>query len=132
MSETLPSRGRILLAEDYEPNAQFITDALEMEGYEVDRAINGRVAVEKAQGARYAAIIMDIEMPEVDGIAATQAIRRREKADNSAAVPVLGITGHTMMTIRRLCLEAGMNELIVKPFLPTDLYDRLEALTATH
>ncbi len=119
---------RILLAEDYEPNAQFLTTALELEDYSVDLAVNGRRAIELAQATDYAAIIMDIEMPEVDGIAATKAIRQHETATNRPVAPILGITGHSMTSIRLLCLEAGMSGILVKPFLPSVLYDRLADL----
>ena len=128
MTESISPGARILLAEDYEPNAQLLMTALELEAYEVDLAINGRIAIDMAQAADYAAIIMDIEMPEVDGIAATQAIREQEQAANRSPVPILGISGHNMTSIRTLCMKAGMNELIVKPFLPSVLYDHLAVL----
>ncbi|MBW8881195.1 MAG: response regulator, partial [Asticcacaulis sp.] len=69
--------------------------------------------------------------PEVDGIAATQAIRQHEKDDHLPPAPILGLTGHTMTSIRLLCMQAGMNDLIVKPFLPGALYDKLDALLST-
>ncbi len=122
--------GRVLIAEDYQPNALFMVAALEMAGYTVDLAANGRIAANMAEAVRYDAILMDIEMPEMDGIAATQAIRDIEEAEGVAPVPILGITGHTMASVRLLCLKSGMSDFIVKPFLPGVLYDKLAALIA--
>ncbi len=126
-AQTISENPRVLVAEDYFPNAEFIMAALELKGYEVDMAANGTLAVEQAIATPYDAILMDIEMPEIDGIKATQMIRRYEQAIGAPPVPIVGITGHTMTSIRILCMRAGMNELLVKPFLPSVLYGRIEA-----
>ena len=128
--QSISAAPRVLVAEDYIPNAEFIAAALEFEGYEADLAANGVIAVDLAMSTPYDAILMDIEMPEMDGIRATQMIRRHEQATGAAPAPIIGITGHTMTSIRLLCLRAGMNELLVKPFLPSVLYSRIEAWLA--
>ena len=121
-----PRRGRVLLAEDYEPNALFIAEVLDMAGFDVEVVTDGCVAVERAVAETFAAIIMDIEMPRMDGIAATRAIRKQEAAQGLKAVPILGITGHTMSSIHHLCLKAGMTDIMCKPFRPSLLEARLE------
>ncbi len=121
------SGGRVLLAEDYEPNALFIAEVLAMAGYEVELVTDGCVAVERAAAEVFCAIIMDIEMPHMDGIAATRAIRQHEAALGLSPVPILGITGHTMASMHRLCLAAGMTDIMCKPFRPAALEARLEA-----
>lgn len=128
--QTFSNAVRVLVAEDYIPNAEFITAALELKGYDIDLAPNGTLAVDQAISTPYDIILMDIEMPEMDGIKATQMIRRYEQAVGASPVPIIGITGHTMTSIRVLCQRAGMNDLLVKPFLPSILYGRLEALLA--
>jgi len=120
-------RGRVLLAEDYEPNALFIAEVLDMAGYEVELVTDGCVAVERAGAEVFAAIIMDIEMPQMDGIAATRAIRKHEATAGLAPVPILGITGHTMASMHQLCRKAGMTDIMCKPFRPSMLEARLEA-----
>jgi hypothetical protein len=120
-------RGRVLLAEDYEPNALFIAEVLDMAGYEVELVTDGCVAVERAGAEVFCAIIMDIEMPQMDGIAATRAIRKHEALAGQAPVPILGITGHTMASMHHLCRMAGMTDIMCKPFRPSILEARLEA-----
>jgi CheY-like chemotaxis protein len=127
-SNTAPSRrGRVLLAEDYEPNALFIAEVLDMAGFEVEIVTDGCVAVERAVTGAFAAIVMDIEMPKMDGIAATRAIRKQEALHGLRAVPILGITGHTMSSIHHLCRAAGMTDIMCKPFRPSLLEARLQA-----
>lgn len=126
-SDSTPHRrGRVLLAEDYEPNALFIAEVLDMAGYDVELVTDGCVAVERARAEIFSAIIMDIEMPQMDGIAATRAIRRHEAQAALAPVPILGITGHTMASLHHLCRLAGMTDIMCKPFRPSVLEARLE------
>jgi len=122
-----PRRGCVLLAEDYEPNALFIAEVLDMAGFEVEIVTDGCVAVERAVAGRFAAIVMDIELPRIYGIAATRAIRKQEAAQGLHAVPILGITGHTMSSIHHLCRSAGMTDIMCKPFRPSQLEARLQA-----
>ena len=127
---TKPGKGRILLVEDYPPNVLVARTFLEMFGYEVDLAESGVTAVAKAEKTRYAVILMDIQMPEMDGFEATRAIRKPASASLNSATPIIGMTAHALDGIREKCLAAGMNEYISKPFVPADLEKRLGALTA--
>jgi signal transduction histidine kinase/ActR/RegA family two-component response regulator len=125
-----PGKGRILLVEDYPPNVLVARTFLEMFGYDVDLAESGVTAVEKAEQTRYAVILMDIQMPEMDGFEATRAIRKSASASLNTDTPIIGMTAHALDGIREKCLAAGMNEYMSKPFVPADLEKRLGALTA--
>jgi signal transduction histidine kinase/CheY-like chemotaxis protein len=127
---TRPGKGRILLVEDYPPNVLVARTFLEMFGYEVDLAESGVTAVEKAEQTRYAVILMDIQMPEMDGFEATRAIRKPASASLNTETPIIGMTAHALDGIREKCLAAGMNEYMSKPFVPADLEKRLGALIA--
>jgi len=116
-------KGRVLLVEDYPPNVLVAKTFLEMFGYEVDLAENGASAVSMADNLRYAAILMDIQMPEMDGFEATRRIRGAGKTN--ATTPIIGMTAHALDGIREKCLAAGMNEYMSKPFAPADLENRL-------
>jgi CheY-like chemotaxis protein len=116
-------RGRVLLVEDHEPNVLVAKSFLEMFGYEVDLAEDGAMAVEKARRNPYRIILMDIQMPEMDGFEATRRIRR-DSASN-ADTPIIGMTAHALDNVREKCLAAGMNEYISKPFVPADLEKKL-------
>ncbi len=121
-------KGCVLLVEDNEPNILVAKTFLEMFGYEVDLAENGASAVRKAEQTLYAVILMDIQMPEMDGFEATRAIRRSAKVN--AHTPIIGMTAHALDGIREKCLAAGMNEYLSKPFVPADLENRLGQLVA--
>ncbi|HTN41348.1 MAG TPA: ATP-binding protein [Asticcacaulis sp.] len=122
------AKGRVLLVEDYPPNVLVAKTFLEMFGYEVDLAENGASAVSMADNLRYAAILMDIQMPEMDGFEATRRIRGAGRTN--ATTPIIGMTAHALDGIREKCLAAGMNEYMSKPFAPADLENRLEQFVA--
>jgi CheY-like chemotaxis protein len=98
------------------------------------RAENGRVAVAKAAAGDYAAILMDIEMPEMDGLEATKAIRSREAETAAGSViapiiaPIIAMTGHTSSGMKLLCEKAGMTTMLLKPFSLDALRDKLADL----
>ncbi|MDT8445800.1 MAG: PAS domain S-box protein [bacterium] len=112
----------ILLVEDNEVNQQVATELLEMAGIKVQIASNGRIAVEKAAGGAFDLVLMDIQMPEMDGYQATQAIR---KDPSKADLPILAMTANAMEGDREKCLEAGMDDHIAKPINPNELFDAL-------
>lgn len=131
MSELSAAINRlVLLADDNDETAFVIEAMLEMMDFAVERARNGQDALEMSAGNAYALILMDIEMPVMDGLAATKAIRSQEMATLVPAVPIVGITGHSDMGTRRLCQLAGMDDVLCKPFLMEQLEDRLNSLCA--
>ncbi len=113
---------RILLVEDNELNQEVVMELLQGTGLKVDLAENGKVALRKLEAERYALVLMDIQMPEMDGITAAKEIRKRPEWQD---LPVLAMTANTREEDRQLCLEAGMNGHISKPFDPPDLWQTL-------
>ncbi|MDR2762037.1 MAG: response regulator [Planctomycetaceae bacterium] len=109
----------ILLVEDNKINQLVATELLKRKGFEVDVASNGRIAVEMVKLKDYGLVLMDIQMPEMDGFQATEAIRKDQKF---ADLPILAMTAHAMAGYKEQCLAAGMNEHITKPIDPVVLY----------
>ena len=113
---------RILLAEDNSLNQEVALGFLEQAGLVVDLAINGRQAVQMAQRTAYALILMDIQMPEMDGLDATRLIRILPQYRDT---PILAMTAGAFQNDRIDCLNAGMNDHIPKPVDQELLYDKL-------
>lgn len=118
---------RILLAEDNEINALLATSLLRKQGHKVDHVLNGREAVEAAIQITYDIILMDVHMPEVDGLSATGQIRALESP--SARTPILALTANAMSEDKRRCVEAGMDDFMPKPFVVEELISMLEKWT---
>lgn len=118
-------RRPILLVEDNDINREIALELLVSAGLTVDWAENGVVACAKVarQGADYAAVVMDVQMPEMDGIAATREIRRHHPADR---LPIIALTAHAYVEERWHCLEAGMNDHLTKPIDPALLLQTLQ------
>ncbi len=117
-------RLRILLAEDNRVNQEVAAAMLRKRGHEVDIVENGREAVEAVRRERYDVVLMDIQMPEMDGLAATREIRRA--LPRSAGLPIIALTAHALPEERQRCLDAGMNGYVTKPFKPYDLLAAVE------
>ncbi|HYM09876.1 MAG TPA: two-component regulator propeller domain-containing protein [Bryobacterales bacterium] len=117
----------ILLAEDNLVNQKLAVRLLEKMGHQVTVAQNGREALEAWQRRPFDLIVMDVQMPEMDGLAATAEIRRQEQA-NGARVPILAMTAHAMKGDREKCFAAGMDGHVSKPFNPEDLREGIRAL----
>lgn len=117
-------RLRILLAEDNAVNIKLATRMLEKWGHSVTTAANGKEAVERFRTERFDLILMDVQMPEMDGLEATAAIRSQENA-SGARVPILAMTAHGHVQDRERCLSAGMDGYVTKPISVAALSDAL-------
>jgi PAS domain S-box-containing protein len=115
--------GRVLLVEDNELNQQVAAELLRAMGCQVDIAGNGREALDKLAGRRYDLVFMDMQMPVLDGLAATRELRLRPEL---AELPVVAMTANAMREDREACKAAGMNDFISKPFEPQTLHTVLQ------
>jgi CheY-like chemotaxis protein len=98
---------------------------LENRGHHVHVAPNGQKAIEALTRERYDLVLMDIQMPEMDGLEATGRIRDREKQEGSH-IPIVAMTAHVMKGDKEKCLAAGMDDYLSKPIKATDLYDVID------
>ena len=118
-----PVRGaRILLVEDNPINQLVARESLKNMGFLVEVAVNGRESVEMAAKYRYDAILMDLQMPEMDGFEATRLIRATPAGQD---LPIIALTAAAMVQEKEACLAAGMNDHIAKPIDPVALADAL-------
>ncbi len=120
---------RLLLVEDYEPNILVATTYIEDLGYGYDIARSGHEAVEKAAQAEYAVILMDVQMPGMNGFEATQTIRAHEAASGASHTTIIGMTAHALAGDRERCLSIGMDDYIAKPVNFDELGDKLKHYT---
>jgi signal transduction histidine kinase/ActR/RegA family two-component response regulator len=111
----------ILLVEDYEPNILVATNLLDNFGYRYEIAHNGQQALDKFSPEHYSAILMDVQMPFMDGLETATRIRATEKAHAMPRVPIIAMTAHALKGDRERCLQAGMDDYITKPFNPHQL-----------
>jgi two-component system, sensor histidine kinase and response regulator len=118
---------RILLAEDNKVNRMVATQLLVKRGHTVVTAVNGAEAVAAAERGDFDLILMDVQMPEMDGYEATAAIRRLQ-AGRNIYTPVIALTAHAMKGDRERCLLAGMDEYVAKPISAGELFAKMERL----
>jgi signal transduction histidine kinase/ActR/RegA family two-component response regulator/HPt (histidine-containing phosphotransfer) domain-containing protein len=116
---------RVLLAEDAQVNQEIMIHLLEKRGHSVVAVRNGREALSTLEKEKFDLVLMDQEMPELNGIEATRVIREREK-ETGGRLPIVGVTGMAVAGGRDECLAAGMDECIPKPFQIEDLYGAIE------
>ncbi|WP_165456599.1 PAS domain-containing hybrid sensor histidine kinase/response regulator [Aquabacterium lacunae] len=118
----LHTGARVLMAEDNLINREVALELLHGVGLHVDTAVNGREAVERAQAADYDLILMDMQMPELDGLQAAGEIRKMRR---HAHTPIVAMTANAFLEDRMACLAVGMNDHISKPVDPRTLYAKL-------
>ena len=119
---------RILLAEDNPINQKLAVILLQKAGYSVDAVDTGIQALEKVHANRYNAVLMDVQMPEMDGLEATHRIRDWEK-ESGGHIPIIAMTAHAMQGDRERCLAAGMDDYVTKPLEPKVLFSALARWT---
>jgi CheY-like chemotaxis protein len=117
---------RVLLAEDNEFNQQVALEFLERRGHHVRIVSNGVEAVAALDGESFDVVLMDVQMPEMDGFTATSLIREKEKTTKDH-VPIIAMTGYAMKGDRQRCLDIGMDAYISKPIRSQELYEVIEA-----
>jgi len=121
----------VLLAEDNPVNQRVAQRLLEKNGHAVVVANNGREALARYAAAQFDIVLMDVQMPEMDGFAATAAIRQLQET-NGTRVPILAVTAHAMKGDRERCLAAGMDGYVTKPVHPPTLFAEIDRLTRKH
>jgi len=129
LGETRPSY-KILLAEDNLVNQKLAVKLLEKQGHQVAVADNGILAVEAWREGGFDLILMDMMMPEMDGLEATRRIREIEnsRAENQTRVPIIAMTANAMTGDRERCIEAGMDGYVSKPVKPEILYEEIDRI----
>lgn len=124
------SRKSVLLVEDYPANVLVAVSILEEFGYQCHVAGSGVEALSQFQRRRYALILMDIQIPTMDGIETTRRIRALEAQQQQTPTPIIAMTAFAMAGDRERCLKAGMNEYISKPFSPEELGQKIRELVS--
>jgi len=116
-SQPVPPKqeGMVLLAEDNPDNQRLATLFLNKAGYTVEVAANGQEAVTKTDNFNYDLILMDVQMPDMDGFEATEWIRKKEADTGRERTPIIALTAHAIQGYRKKCLESGMDDFITKP-----------------
>jgi len=128
LSEARRQYMRILLAEDNPVNQKLAVILLQKAGYSVDAVESGIQAVRRVREGQYNAVLMDVQMPEMDGLEAAAEIRAAE--DSAHHIPIIAMTAHALRGDRERCLEAGMDDYISKPLDPKALLKTLDYWTA--
>ena len=116
---------RILLAEDSLVNQKLAVALLEEEGHAVTVVTNGREACASVESGNFDLVLMDVQMPEMDGLEATARIRAREK-QTETHIPIIAMTAHALKGDRERCLEVGMDAYVTKPIRADELLEAIE------
>ena len=126
LTEAARQHARLLVAEDNPVNQMVVLSLLKRLGYHADTVANGNEAVKALQRIPYDLVLMDCQMPEMDGFEATRLIRKAETKTLNPMIAIVALTAHAMQGDRERCLEAGMDDYLTKPIKPTDLANMLE------
>lgn len=118
---------RVLLVEDNAFNQQVAISKLEKRGHRIEVAAFGEEALALCEGQLFDVILMDMQMPDMDGLEVTRRIRQRE-AGSGQRTPIIAMTAHTTREARERCLEAGMDDFVTKPIKDQELWRALEAV----
>jgi signal transduction histidine kinase/CheY-like chemotaxis protein/ligand-binding sensor domain-containing protein len=124
------AHGRVLLAEDNAVNQRLALRMLERRGYAVDVASTGREALALIASTAFDFVLMDVQMPEMNGFEATRAIRTTERA-SGRHLPIIALTAHAMKGDRERCIEAGMDGYVAKPIHAAELFEAIDAVLDT-
>ncbi len=124
-----PQSLHVLLAEDNLINQRVAMRLLEKRGHRVALATTGHEVLDWLKRQRFDLILMDVQMPEMDGLEATMAIRENEK-QTGGYTPIVALTAHTMAGDRERCLQAGMDSYVNKPIEPVRLLEVVESTAA--
>lgn len=124
-----PQRLRILLAEDNRVNQRLAVRLLERCGHQVVVAEHGKEALALLERHRFDLVLMDVQMPEMDGFEATAAIRAKEKRDGGR-LPIIAMTALTMKGDRERCLASGMDGYVLKPIRTKELFSTIDDVIA--
>ncbi len=119
----------VLLAEDNPVNQQLALELLQMRGHNVRIAENGKEVLSALEREPFDVILMDLQMPVMDGFQTTAAVRERERK-TGAHIPIIAITGSAMQGDRQRCLDAGMDGYLCKPIRSRKLFETVEQFTA--
>jgi CheY-like chemotaxis protein len=122
---------KVLLAEDNPVNQKMARLTLEKKGHIVTIAENGRQAIEKSGTEEFDIILMDVQMPEVDGLEATRAIRAREKGSGKR-IPIVAMTAHAVKGDEEMCLDAGMDGYVSKPISRSQLFETIRKVISKY
>ncbi|MDZ7637345.1 MAG: two-component regulator propeller domain-containing protein [Bryobacterales bacterium] len=124
--EETPEIRRVLIAEDNPVNQRLLHRILAKRGLEVFTVADGRAATEAVQSENFDLILMDIQMPVMDGIEATRVIRERERVNGSRRLPIVAVTANGMFQCREECFAVGMDGYVVKPYGPANLFEAID------
>lgn len=127
-SQKSTAQHKILIVDDNAVNLKMICKIVEKAGFDFDKATNGKEAVENWKKGRYDLILMDLQMPIMDGFEATKIIRNQEKDDNLDVVPIFAVTANITQNDRSLAKEAGVDQFIEKPINKTMIVERINSL----
>lgn len=119
---------RVLLVEDNAVNQTLALRLLERKGFAVTVAGDGQIALDELEKARFDIVLMDIQMPRMDGLTATAAIRTKEKTTGEH-IPIVAMTAHALKGDQERCLAAGMDSYLSKPIRTTELFAKIDELT---
>jgi CheY-like chemotaxis protein len=99
---------------------------IEKYGFQTDVTANGNEALKALQSFHYDIVLMDVQMPEMDGIEATKVIRNMDSKVLKHDIPIIAMTAHALKGDRDICLDAGMNDYTSKPIQPKELFEKIE------